>query len=330
MVGIISFALTTDLSEGLATLSGNLTDTTIIRQNTRTIQRVGEIASQCTDRIATEPSLISICDSLIQKFNIEFGKFLGLNQIKIEELVYPYTIPPSAHGLKGLTSANVSGSNDRAVVSDHAMIAGQYLPIVAELSYECADRASLYDLKDVESCLSIMESLNSHLRVFNENARPEFERVLNDSPIQTEIIEPVSKEVAFHTDLAGEAEAPPIFSESYGNALIFGNDTSLNYEINVTSLDKVTGAFLYKGNTIENGQPLVTLYNSTEPSALTDGKLVEGTINSSSILVPLSSTPANQLSSLIDLMNQDMTYINIHTADFPEGELRGQLIRSIK
>jgi hypothetical protein len=98
--------------------------------------------------------------------------------------------------------------------------------------------------------------------------------------------------------------------------------------------------------------------NSTEPSGIIDGKLVEGTIDSSSISAPLANltinvtladpipgnmtnatavstgnmtnatsavAPPGKLEALIDLMNQNMTYINIHTSDFPEGELRGTL-----
>jgi CHRD domain len=191
-------------------------------------------------------------------------------------------------------------------------------------------------------------------------------------------------QLSFKTDLVGEAEVPPIFSESTGSALIAGNDSGLKYQINVTSLDKVKGVSLYKGDESENGQVLVSLLNSTEPSGLVEGKLVEGTINSSSILAPLANlttniilnlpssgnmtnltsasgnmtnltsasgnmtnltsasgnmtnltsasgnmtsptVPVSKLEALIDLMNQNMTYINIHTSQFPEGELRGTL-----
>jgi CHRD domain len=211
---------------------------------------------------------------------------------------------------------------------------------------------------------------------------------------------------SFRTDLVGEAEVPPIFSESTGSALIAGNDSSLKYQINVTSLDKVTGVSLYRGDDSENGQVLVSLLNSTQPSGLVEGMLVEGTINSSSILAPLANlttnvtlnlpapgnmtnltsavpapgnmtnltsavpapgnmtnltsasgnmtalgnmtnltsgfgnmtnltsasgnmtspaAPVSKLEALIDLINQNMTYINIHTSQFPEGELRGTL-----
>ena len=178
-------------------------------------------------------------------------------------------------------------------------------------------------------------------------------------------------QISFRTDLVGESEVPPLFSESYGSANVVGNDSGVKYQINVTSLDKVTGAFLYKGDPSENGQVLVSFLNSTEPSGVIDGKLVEGTINSSSILAPLTNltinvtfadpipsnltnatsavstgnltnatsavstgnltnatsavAPPSKLEALIDLMNQNMTYINIHTSDFPDGELRGTL-----
>ena len=178
-------------------------------------------------------------------------------------------------------------------------------------------------------------------------------------------------QINFRTDLVGESEVPPLFSESYGSALVVGNDSGIKYQINVTSLDKVTGAYLYKGDSTENGQVLVTFLNSTEPSGVIDGKLVEGIIDSASISAPLANLTMNvtladafpsnltngtsalptgnltngtsalptgnltnatsavaspsKLEALIDLMNQNMTYINIHTSDFPEGELRGTL-----
>jgi hypothetical protein len=200
-------------------------------------------------------------------------------------------------------------------------------------------------------------------------------------------------QVSFRADLVGEKQVPPIFSESSGSAFIVGNDSNLRYKINVTSLDKVIGISLYKGEDTENGPVLVSLLNESKPSGVINGTLVEGTINSSSIMAPLANlttnvtvsdvslampaagnltnmtsaagnltnmtsaagnltnmtsaagnltnmtsaagnltnmtaAPASKLEALIDLMNQNMTYINIHTSKFPEGELRGTLTNS--
>ncbi|MDW0174135.1 MAG: CHRD domain-containing protein, partial [Nitrososphaeraceae archaeon] len=54
------------------------------------------------------------------------------------------------------------------------------------------------------------------------------------------------------------------------------------------------------------------------------GNLTNLTSNSGNMTSP--AAPVSKLEALIDLMNQNMTYINIHTFQFPEGELRGTLV----
>jgi hypothetical protein len=125
----------------------------------------------------------------------------------------------------------------------------------------------------------------------------------------------------YRTDLIGEAEVPPLFSESNGTVFVIGNEIKLWYQVNVSSLDKVTGVYLYKGDRTENGEVLVSLLNESKPSGVINGVLAQGTIDTSSLLGPVKN-----LTSLIELINQNMTYVNIHTSKFPEGELRGTLV----
>lgn len=125
----------------------------------------------------------------------------------------------------------------------------------------------------------------------------------------------------YRADLVGEAQVPPLFSESYGNAVVIGNESKLWYQVNVSSLDKITGLYLYKGDAGQTGQVLVSLLNLTKPTGIIDGVLVEGMIDPSSL-----QGPVKNLTSLIELINQNLTYINIHTSKFPEGELRGTLV----
>ena len=76
--------------------------------------------------------------------------------------------------------------------------------------------------------------------------------------------------------------------------------------------------------------------NLTTPGNMTNltsgfGNMTNLTSASGNMTSP--AAPVSKLEALIDLMNQNMTYINIHTSQFPEGELRGtsnQRIQRVK
>jgi hypothetical protein len=99
----------------------------LINQNTRTIERITDFTEQCTDRIKSDMSVLPICDSLFQKFNIDVGKFYVENQADIEEIIYPYTLPSSISTFSGQDSAIVLGSNDMDTVVEHTTIAMGYM-----------------------------------------------------------------------------------------------------------------------------------------------------------------------------------------------------------
>lgn len=143
------------------------------------MERINEFLRECTSTLrAGDTSLYSTCDSLLQKQNIEIGKFFVENQAAIEELIYPYTIPSAAQALLGLNSSTVTGSNDSAVAIEHGRTGVSFLKLSSKISDECVSKAELNDMSGVKTCASITDSLNSHLREFNENTKPEFERVL--------------------------------------------------------------------------------------------------------------------------------------------------------
>jgi hypothetical protein len=153
--------------------------TTQVRENTRIIERIGDFLEECTLRLkSTDTTLISICDSFVQKHNVDMSKFSAENQAAIEELIYPYTIPSNTQGLLGLNSSSVTGSNDLRVASEHGSLAASFMELGSKLTDECISRGELYDISAVKTCNSIFDSLNKHLREFNENTKIEFERVL--------------------------------------------------------------------------------------------------------------------------------------------------------
>jgi len=179
LIGIICSLLSSGISEALATLEDDLKGApSMLRQNNRTIKRVGDFAEQCTDRVSSDPSVTPICDSLLQKFNIDMGKFLVENQNIIEELIYPYTLPSSIHTSTDLSSATVTGTNDRLAAAEHGSISIKYLETVSDISKECSSRAMSNDVAGIKPCMTVMNSLNSHMKEFNQNARSEFDTIL--------------------------------------------------------------------------------------------------------------------------------------------------------
>ena len=123
-------------------------------------------------------------------------------------------------------------------------------------------------------------------------------------------------------ELSGFSEVPQIFSEALGTAMIKGNGTILNYQINLTGIEQVTGATIHQGEETENGDIVVTLFKANASEGPHIGVLA-GTITNSSLQGPLAG---KGMKDLIDLINQNRTYVNIYTTKFPNGELRGTIV----
>jgi hypothetical protein len=151
----------------------------LIRENSRSANHITEFMTACTDKVRSgDLSLLSTCNALLQKFNIDIGQFFIENQAVIEEMIYPYSIPSSAASAIGLNSSGVVGTDDMTEGSKHAFLASDYMGKLAELSKECASRAEASEISSVRNCINIMSSLNDHIRTFNSNAKPDFDKVL--------------------------------------------------------------------------------------------------------------------------------------------------------
>jgi len=182
---ILCSFLSSSFFEAFAALEDDVKKLPILgAQNTRTFERVMDFIQQCEDKVASNRSLISTCDSLVQKSNIDVSKYLVENKAVIEDFLYPYFLPSSVHTLSGLSSENVTGSTDPTVFAKHGAIFLDYTKPFDGIMNECRSRGlsaleSSSDTQVIYTCIDIVESLNSHLKVFNQNARSEFEQVLN-------------------------------------------------------------------------------------------------------------------------------------------------------
>lgn len=187
LLGIVAFlSLVSTPLASASSLSDDASDSVkLINQNTRTIERITDFTEQCTDRIKSDMSVLPICDSLFQKFNIDVGKFYVENQADIEEIIYPYTLPSSISTFSGQDSAIVIGSNDMDTVVEHTKVAMGYMGTIGTFSTECANLIRAYDLSGAKSCINLAQSLNSYFKVFNDDAKPEFDTMLDSASTST-------------------------------------------------------------------------------------------------------------------------------------------------
>lgn len=129
----------------------------------------------------------------------------------------------------------------------------------------------------------------------------------------------------FVTELTGFEEVPPVNNTSAIGVAEFklGQD-NIMYTVNVTDIENITAAHIHSGQVGENGPIVITLFKEDTPStAMTTGVLSEGNITATNLEGPMAG---QLLSNLISAMRNDQTYVNVHTQQNPNGEIRGQIL----
>jgi hypothetical protein len=133
----------------------------------------------------------------------------------------------------------------------------------------------------------------------------------------------------YDAPLSGENEVPPVQSSATGLAEFTPpvNDT-IKYRINITGISGATGAHIYSGQAGENGDVVADLLTETTKNKDTSyGMTIRGNLSDSSLKGPMEG---KTLEDLVVAMDSGQTYVNIHTAQQPDGEIRGQIINSEK
>ncbi|MGA7370011.1 MAG: CHRD domain-containing protein [Nitrososphaeraceae archaeon] len=150
-----------------------------------------------------------------------------------------------------------------------------------------------------------------------------YTRDLNRSSVLTFIViqQQVFGQEAFTAELSGENELPPVNTDANGTITIQGSNQSLNYQLALNGISNVTGAHIHFGNDAENGKIVITLLKPSSPSGL-EVETLGGNFTDADVQGPLAGLPLEQL---IGFMGNGSTYVNVHTTDFPLGEIRGQI-----
>lgn len=133
-------------------------------------------------------------------------------------------------------------------------------------------------------------------------------------------------EQKFSAKLSGKDEVPSNESPSTGFAWVKVVGDKISYEVNVTDMDKVNAAHIHLGEPGKNGPVVLTLFKGG-PTEQVNGTVGEANVTASNFEGPMKG---KQVSDLVTAINNGTTYVNVHTTDFPDGEIRGELMNSAK
>jgi CHRD domain-containing protein len=142
---------------------------------------------------------------------------------------------------------------------------------------------------------------------------------------------------SFHAKLTGAQETPPVTTNAKGVALFRlrrdDGAVALRYVVLVRKIDNVTMAHIHCAKRGEAGPIVADLYPAAGAEAKTvgDGWAVRGTVTTvHAVQCKLRDGTMMNVTSLQDLvrlMRRGLTYANVHTTEFPNGEVRGQIHR---
>ncbi len=120
------------------------------------------------------------------------------------------------------------------------------------------------------------------------------------------------------TDSKGAGEARFRFQD---------DDSMVDFRLNVANIENVTMAHIHLAAAPGgNGPPVVWLYPAGPPPVQipgrTQGTLAMGTFTEADFVGPLAGM---SIPYLREAMSQGRAYVNVHTSQFPGGEIRGTI-----
>jgi hypothetical protein len=125
-----------------------------------------------------------------------------------------------------------------------------------------------------------------------------------------------------------KAEAPGVETQAVGQSIfrVSKDGQSVYYKIVVANLDDITMAHIHWQPGGGDAPPVVWLIPSGPPPTLipgtTNGILVEGTFTADDFVGNLAG---KSVSDLVEIFHSGESYVNVHTLEYPGGEIRGNI-----
>lgn len=138
----------------------------------------------------------------------------------------------------------------------------------------------------------------------------------------------VGNGTTFVTHMSGDEEVPPADTDAQGQTVlrVSKDGDAIDYRVNVANIENVSMAHIHLAPAGQNGGVVVWLYPDSPPPQLiegrTQGTLATGTITADDLVGMLAG---QSIDDLVDHIESGNAYVNVHTQQFPGGEIRGQL-----
>lgn len=132
----------------------------------------------------------------------------------------------------------------------------------------------------------------------------------------------------FRAHLSGAEEVPANVSPAQGQATfrVAADGSLIHFRLNIANIENVTMAHIHLAPAGANGPVVAWLYPAAPPPQLIDGVsngvLSAGVITAANLVGPLAG---QTLSDLVAELAAGHAYVNVHTSQFPGGEVRGQI-----
>ncbi len=126
----------------------------------------------------------------------------------------------------------------------------------------------------------------------------------------------------FRAHLTGSEEVPAIETQGQGQVIFKVVGNQVQYRLITANLEAITQAHIHCGAAGTNGPPEVFLFHLVPEGVDSTGVLSSGTFGADDLL---GNCGYETLADLLEAMVAGDTYVNVHTVDFPTGEIRGQI-----
>ena len=144
--------------------------------------------------------------------------------------------------------------------------------------------------------------------------------ILAIATIPTSVTNSFAQEQRAIANLSGQEEVPSVQTQSTGIAdfTLIGME-SVNYTVNASNIQGATAGHIHLGKPGENGPIVITLFKYDTPMNQVSET---GSFTAADQEGPMAGQPFQELGTAA--LNGDL-YVNIHTEQNPNGEIRGQI-----